>query len=37
MSGLTNAATLLGLLFAALGLVAWMIVRWIDENKEDDQ
>lgn len=37
MSGLTNAATLLGLLFAALGLVAWMIVRWIDDNKEDDQ
>lgn len=37
MSGLTNVATLLGLLFAALGLVASMIVRWIDENKEDDQ
>ena len=37
MSGLTNVATIIGLLFAALGLVAWMITRYIDDNKEDDQ
>lgn len=37
MSAPTNVATLIGLLTAALGLVAWMIIRWIDENKEDDQ
>ena len=34
---MSNAAQLIGLLILALGLVAWMIVRWIDENKEDDQ
>ena len=27
----------IGLLILALGLVAWMITRYIDENKEDDQ
>ena len=37
MSGLTNVATLIGLLTAALGLVAWMIVRWAEDHKEDDQ
>lgn len=34
---MSNVAQLIGLLILALGLVAWMIVRWIDENKEDDQ
>lgn len=34
---MSNAAQLIALLILALGLVAWMIVRWIDENKEDDQ
>ena len=30
-----NAAELIGLLILALALVAWMITRYIDENKED--
>lgn len=34
---MSNVAQLIALLILALGLVAWMIVRWIDENKEDDQ
>lgn len=34
---MSNVAQLIALLVLALGLVAWMIVRWIDENKEDDQ
>ena len=34
---MSNAAELAALLILALGLIAWMIVRWIDENKEDDQ
>ena len=34
---MSNAAELIGLLILALGLVAWMITRYIDENKEDDQ
>ena len=32
---MSNVAQLIALLILALGLVAWMIVRWIDENKED--
>ena len=32
-----NAAELIGLLILALALVAWMITRYIDDNKEDDQ
>ena len=34
---MSNAAELIGLLILALGLVAWMITRYIDDNKEDDQ
>lgn len=34
---MSNAAQLIGLLILALGLVAWMITRYIDDNKEDDQ
>ena len=34
---MSNAAELAALRILALGLIAWMIVRWIDENKEDDQ
>lgn len=34
---MSNVAQLIALLILALGLVAWMIIRWIDENKEDDQ
>lgn len=34
---MSNVGQLIALLVLALGLVAWMIVRWIDENKEDDQ
>ena len=34
---MSNVAQLIALLILALGLVAWMIVRYIDENKEDDQ
>ena len=30
-----NAAELIGLLILALALVAWMITRYVDENKED--
>lgn len=32
---MSNAAQLIGLLILALALVAWMITRYIDENKED--
>lgn len=32
---MSNAAQLIGLLILALGLVAWMITRYIDDNKED--
>lgn len=32
---MSNVAQLIALLILALGLVAWMIVRYIDENKED--
>lgn len=32
-----NAAELIALLILALVLVAWMIVRYVDENKEDDR
>ena len=32
---MSNAAELIGLLILALALVAWMITRYIDENKED--
>ena len=32
---MSNAAELIGLLILALALVAWMITRWADENKED--
>lgn len=32
-----NTAELAALLILALGLIAWMIVRYVDENKEDDQ
>ena len=34
---MSNAAQLIGLLILALALVAWMITRYIDDNKEDDQ
>lgn len=34
---MSNAAELIGLLILALALVAWMITRYIDDNKEDDQ
>ena len=34
---MSNVAELIGLLILALALVAWMITRYIDENKEDDQ
>ena len=30
-----NAAELAALLILALALVAWMIARYIDDNKED--
>jgi len=30
-----NAAELIALLILALALVAWMIARYIDDNKED--
>lgn len=32
-----NVAELAALLILALTLVAWMITRWADENKEDDR
>lgn len=32
---MSNAAELIGLLILALALVAWMITRYIDDNKED--
>ena len=32
---MSNVAELIGLLILALALVAWMITRYIDENKED--
>ena len=32
---MSNVAQLIGLLILALALVAWMITRWADENKED--
>lgn len=32
---MTNAAELIGLLVLALVLVAWMIVRYVDDHKED--
>jgi hypothetical protein len=34
---MSNVAQLIGLLILALALVAWMITRYIDDNKEDDQ
>ena len=34
---MSNVAELIGLLILALGLVVWMITRWADDNKEDDQ
>jgi|GEM_PF-1727683 len=34
---MSNAAQLIALLILALALVAWMITRYIDDNKEDDQ
>lgn len=34
---MSNAAELIALLILALALVAWMITRYIDDNKEDDQ
>ena len=34
---MSNVAELAALLILALALVAWMITRYIDENKEDDQ
>ena len=37
MTGPINAAQLIALLILALALVAWMITRYIDDNKEDDQ
>lgn len=30
-----NTAELAALLILALGLIAWMIVRYVDDNKED--
>lgn len=35
MTGPTNVAGLAALLILALALVAWMITRYIDDNKED--
>lgn len=32
---MSNVAELIGLLILALALVAWMITRYIDDNKED--
>ena len=32
---MSNAAELIALLILALALVAWMIARYIDDNKED--
>ena len=32
---MTNAAELIGLLILALVLVAWMIIRYVDDHKED--
>lgn len=32
---MSNAAELAALLILALALVAWMITRYIDDNKED--
>ena len=32
---MSNVAQLIGLLILALALVAWMITRYIDDNKED--
>ena len=32
---MSNVAELAALLILALALVAWMIARYIDENKED--
>ena len=32
---MSNVAELAALLIRALALVAWMITRYIDENKED--
>jgi hypothetical protein len=32
---MSNVAELIALLILALALVAWMITRYIDENKED--
>ncbi|STD12074.1 Uncharacterised protein [Dermacoccus nishinomiyaensis] len=32
---MSNVAELAALLILALALVAWMITRYIDENKED--
>ncbi len=34
---MSNVAQLIALLILALALVAWMITRYIDDNKEDDQ
>lgn len=34
---MSNVAELIALLILALALVAWMITRYIDDNKEDDQ
>lgn len=34
---MSNVAELAALLILALALVAWMITRYIDDNKEDDQ
>lgn len=32
---MSNVAQLIALLILALALVAWMITRYIDDNKED--
>ena len=32
---MSNVAELIALLILALALVAWMITRYIDDNKED--
>lgn len=32
---MSNVAELIALLILALALVAWMIARYIDDNKED--
>ena len=34
---MSNVAQLAALLILAIGLVAWMITRWADEDKEGDQ